>query len=789
MNFRKTKNLLLPLFGLIYLASSFQTIEESTTYKDDVIWYDAPATKWMEALPLGNGRIGVMAFGDPVNGHFQLNDDSLWPKETGWTEPAGNKVDLEEIRELLENGENKIADSLFVKNFSNKSILRSHQTLGDLFITLDHNNITDYRRELNLSNAVHTVKYKADGNWVTERSFVSHPDNAIVIEIESESIYGLNGFIKMNRPEDHGSATAKTEAVGNQLTMTGEVTQRGAIFRNDPNPITEGVKFESRLKVKNFKGKVIAKGDQLELKNVTKATFLLVSNSSYYHDDFSAKNKKDLAALEKKSVDKLLTSHIKDHRSLYDRVHLQLGTSSLDNLPTNKRIELVKQDNKDPELEALLFQYGRYLLIGSSRVGTNPANLQGLWNKEIEAPWNADYHLNINLQMNYWPADVTNLSELNTPLFKYVDRLVENGKTTAKVNFGAEGSFIAHATDLWGPTWLRANTAYWGCSIGAGGWIMQHYWQHYAFTKDEEFLRNEAYPAIEEVVKFYSSWLIEDPRDGTLVSAPSTSPENRFINAKGDKVATTMGSAMDQQVIDEVFGNYLKACEILKIDNAFVQKVKAQKAQLRPGFVIGSDGRILEWDREYEELEPGHRHMSHLYGFHPGTAISIDDSPELFKAVRKTLDFRLENGGAGPGWSRAWLINCSARLFDADMAYEHIQLLFKKSIANNLFDEHPPFQIDGNFGYTAGVAEMLLQSFEENTIRVLPALPAEWKEGHITGIKARGGLVFDIFWANNKPSKVTIHAEHDASFNLVNGKETIPIEIKKGKVITKVFGG
>jgi alpha-L-fucosidase 2 len=431
-------------------------------------------------------------------------------------------------------------------------------------------------------------------------------------------------------------------------------------------------------------------------------------------------------------------------------------------------------------MEALLFQYGRYLLISSSRVGTNPANLQGVWNEHIEAPWNADYHLNINLQMNYWPANMTGLDDLNLPLFDYIDRVVESGKVSAKKNFGCEGSFLPHATDLWAPTWMRGATAYWGSSMGAGGWMMQHYWQHFAFTQDKAFLKDRAFSAMGEVAKFYSDWLITDPRDGTLISAPSTSPENRYLNAQGESVALCLGSAMDQQVIAEIFDNYLEASAILKKDNAFIQKISRQRKQLRPGFVLGSDGRILEWDREYEEHEPGHRHMSHLYGFHPGTSISRDQTPEIFEAVRKTLDYRLANGGAGTGWSRAWLINCSARLLDGDMAHEHIQLLFKKSMYNNLFDGHPPFQIDGNFGYTAGLSELLLQSHlrDENGNYyqdILPALPSVYTEGKVSGLKGRGAFDFSMEWKNGELTQLNVKS--------LMGN---PLKLRyRGKVITK----
>ena len=776
-NSRKYTLIIYPLIALFL----FSACNNKENHADDVLWYNQPAQKWVEALPLGNGRLGVMVFGKTSNERIQLNDDSMWPANNAdWDEPDGNEKDIENIRKLLFNGKNTDADKLFVEKFSRKKVVRSHQTLGDLFIDFNHKNISDSRRELNISNATSTVSYKSDGNLITEKVFVSHPHRAIIIEFASRAEAGLNGKVHLSRPEDNGYPTATTKTnEDNLLIMQGEVTQRNAMFDSKPKPILEGVKYETCLKINNDGGEILRGEDYLELKNVKKATFYLVSNSSFYFEDFIKQNRIDLADIKETDIETIEVEHIRDYQNLYSRVKLKLTDSRLDSLPTNERLKLVKENKVDLGLEALLFQYGRYLLISSSREGTNPANLQGLWNQHITAPWNADYHLNINLQMNYWLADVTNLGELNRPLFDYIDKLIENGKTTATKNFGCQGSFIPHATDLWAPTWLRAPTAYWGCSLGGGGWLMQHYWQHFEFTRDTTFLQERAFPAIEEVSKFYSGWLIEDPRDGTLISAPSTSPENRFINSSGNPVATCLGSAMDQQVITEVFDNYIKACDILDVKSDFLDKVQRQRAQLRRGFVIGKEGRILEWDREYTEYEPGHRHMSHLYGFHPGTSVSKDKSPEIFEAVRKTLDYRLENGGAGPGWSRAWLINCSARLFDGNMAHEHIQLLFKKSISVNLFDLHPPFQIDGNFGYTAGIAEMLVQSHEENTVRILPALPTQWKNGYIKGIKARGGLTLDIYWSHNSLDKVIIKSKFNNNFNLVYLDKIIPIKMKK----------
>ncbi len=751
------------------------------------LWYDEPASEWEEALPLGNGRLGVMVFGHTSNERIQLNDDSMWPGDLGWDQPNGDKEDIERIRELLFAGKKSEADQLMVEKFSRKGVTRSHQTLGELFINFDHQNISEYRRELDLNSAISTVSYKSDGHLVTEKVFVSFPHRAIIIEFSSEAEKGLNGKINLMRPEDHGYPTAATFTdENNLLVMQGMVTQRGGQFNSEEAPILEGVKFETCLKLENSGGEVIRGADYLELKNVNKATLYLVSNSSWYHEDFAEQNEKDLESLKGIGVEDLEQEHIRDYQDLFSRVKLNLGDYSLDHLPTDERLQRMKLDSLDLGLEALLFQYGRYLLIGSSREGTNPANLQGVWNQHIEAPWNADYHLNINLQMNYWPANLTGLDDLNTPLFDYLDRLVESGKETAQRNFGCEGSFLPHATDLWVPTWMRGATAYWGSSMGAGGWMMQHYWQHFEFTQDTSFLRERAFPAMEEVAKFYSDWIIKDPRDGKLISAPSTSPENRYLDANGEPVALCLGSAMDQQVITEVFDNYIEASAILGANGPFLDKIKQQRTQLRPGFVLGSDGRILEWDRAYGEHEPGHRHMSHLYGFHPGTQVSKEQTPEIFEAVRNTLDYRLANGGAGTGWSRAWLINCSARLLDGEMAHEHIQLLFKKSMYNNLFDGHPPFQIDGNFGYTSGVSEMLLQSHQRDEdgnfyLDILPALPAAYSNGMVSGLNGRGAFKVSIKWQHGTLATLEIKSLKGNTLNVRYNGSLISKATEKGE--------
>ncbi len=766
-------SILLILFSLLF--SSFALAQEPAPLQ---LWYRQPAEVWEEALPLGNGRLGAMAFGRTDRERIQLNEDSLWPGGPTWGDVRGTPEDLAEIRQLLVEGRHQEADSLLVARFSHQSVTRSHQTLGDLFINFgESRNITDYRRELDLDRAVATTSYEVDGQRVRQTVFASHPDDVLVVRLETEGEEGLDFSVSLSRPMDGDWPTAEVHPEGDRrLVMEGAVTQSGARDRLEDRPLKDGVRFHGILEVHNDGGTVQAEGDSLRISGVRAVTLLVAAQTSFYETDYPSAARRNLLALSGKSYEHLLQRHIADHQALFHRVRLQLGDPSRNDIPTDERLAQVAKGTSDPGLARLLFQYGRYLLIGSSRPGTNPANLQGIWNPHIEAPWNADYHLNINLQMNYWPAEVTNLSECHQPLFDFIERVSDRGQVTAREQYGMNGWMVHHASDLWAPAWMRAAQAYWGAWQMAGGWLTQHLWGHYRFTRDTAFLRDSAYPLMRGYAEFCLDWLMEDPRDGKLVSAPSTSPENSFIAPNGKPAASCLGSAMDQQIIEEVFDNVLEAADVLGIEDAFTSRVRAKRSRVRSGTVIGPDGRLLEWDRPYEEPEPGHRHMSHLYAFHPGDAITPEGTPKLFEAVKKTIQYRLDNGGAGTGWSRAWLINFSARLQDGNMAAEHLQLLFAKSMLTNLFDAHPPFQIDGNFGATAGIAEMLLQS-HAGYLHLLPALPDVWPEGRITGLRARGGYEVDLSWKNGEVKDFTVYGVKGGMVRVKIGEEIKEISV------------
>jgi alpha-L-fucosidase 2 len=774
-NFKK----LVFLISLVFLSCTESDSKKTAPIN---LWYEQPASNWMQALPVGNGRLGAMIFGGSNHERIQLNEDSMWSGGPDWGNSKGSKTDLEEIRKLLKNGDAHKVDELIVERFSYKSVIRSHQTMGNLYIDfLEDRTIENYTRTLNLEDAVTTVKYNANGKKYSQKVYASAADDVLIIELETEDAAGLNLSLRLDRPEDEGHKTVSaTNPSESEISMKGMVTQYGGKKMSKPFPIDYGVKFETRLKIKNSTGSIKSDNGKLVLNSVKKATLILSCKTSFYHENYEAENTIVLKDAANKSSDALLSNHTEDYQKYFNRMQIDLGGKALDSIATDKRLLHIKNGNDDPDLASKLFQFGRYLLISSSRPGTNPPNLQGIWNNHIQAPWNADYHLNINLQMNYWPAEVTNLSELHNPLFDYSDRLLVRGKIAAKEQYGInKGAVLHHASDIWATPWMRAARPYWGSWIHGGGWLGQHYWEHYSYTKDEDFLKNRAYPYLKSIAEFYSEWLVWDEETQHWVSTPETSPENSYIAKDGKPAAMSYGAAMGHQIIAESFTNVLEAAKILKIDDAFTKDITAKKEKLFPGVVVSDEGRILEWNKAYDEPEKGHRHISHLYALHPGNQITPADTL-AFKAAQKTIDYRLKHGGAGTGWSRAWMINVNARLLDPTSAEENIRKFLQISVADNLFDEHPPFQIDGNFGYTAGVAELLMQS-HEGFIRLLPALPNNWAKGTIKGLRARGAITVDLTWEDGKLKKVTLQSDIDQTQEILYNGEKLKINFIKGK--------
>jgi alpha-L-fucosidase 2 len=721
-----------------------------------VLWYRQPAATWNEALPIGNGSLGAMIFGGIADERLQLNEDTIWAGERRDRINPDGAAAIPEIRRLLLEGKAAGADALADKAvIAVPRRLPPYQPLGDLVIHFDHvEDATAYRRELALKTATAGVSFQAGDTSFTREVFASAVDHVIVVRITASTRHRVSFSATFRRAAD---AIVRTDDV-NRLVMEGQAIARSERHADEART---GVRFAATLLALPAGGRIRAEKSALVVEGADSVILLIGAATNARGDVPIEAATRMVDAAARKSFEELRRDHVADYARLFDRVHFRLSGPIADGA-TDERLLRIQKGAVDPQLEALFFQYGRYLLISSSRPGTMPANLQGLWNDSLEPPWESKYTININTEMNYWPAEVTNLPELHEPLFDLVDRARVDGRRVARELYGAGGFVLHHNTDFWGHA-VPVDGARSGVWPMGGAWLSLHLWDHYDFGRDEAFLRRRAYPVLKEAAEFLIDYLVEDEY-GRFITGPSLSPENRYRLPDGTIASVCMGPFMDTEIAHALFTRVIAASTILQTDEAFRQRVAAARDGL-PALQIGRGGQLQEWLEDYEEEDPGHRHISHLFALHPGNQITPRGTPALARAARLTLERRLAAGGGGTGWSRAWIINFWARLEEGNLAHDNLVALLAKSTLPSLLGNHPPFQIDANFGATAAVAEMLLQS-HGGEIALLPALPRAWSEGEVRGLRARGAVDVDIAWSGGRGTRAVLRPQVEAEHSI-----------------------
>lgn len=748
-----------------------------------VLWYDKPAADWNEALPIGNGRIGGMVFGNVGCERIQVNEDTVWYGGPMDRNNPSAKEKLPLIRELIMAGKIHEAERLCKQAIGGTPFgMRIYQTLGDISIDYDFGralsaeDVSAYERGLNVADALSYTHFLLDDTAYDRELFMSAPDDVCVMRLTARGKNRMNLEIMQSR---HHIYEYSRKASADSIVLGGNLGR-------------DGLDYAMMCKASSPDGTIEVIGESITVYDATEV-YLYWSAATTYR--VKAQAGKDAAGalsaalaekLEKaavKSYEELRASHIADYRSYFDRMSLtfDLGGEavSVAQKPTSQCLDAVADGKTDLSLEQLYFNFGRYLLISCSRPGTLPATLQGLWNKDMEAPWDAKFTININTEMNYWPAEICDLGDCHLPLFDLLKKMLPNGRRTAEVMYGCRGFVAHHNTDIWGDTapqdlWIPGS--FW---VMGGAWLCTHIWMHYEYTGDEKFLR-EMFPVMREAAQFFLDFCIEYEIGGKtyLCTCPSVSPENTFILPNGEQGANSVGVTMDNQILRDLFRQCHQAAEVLGVSDELDRQIVKACERLIPTR-IGSDGRILEWCEEYEEKEPGHRHISHLYGLHPSDQITKDGTPELARAAELTLRKRLEGGGGHTGWSRAWIMNHYAKLWDGEQAHENLRQLLIRSTLPNLFDNHPPFQIDGNFGSIAAMVEMLVQSNADRIV-LLPALPKAWQNGKITGVRVRGNARMNIAWRNGELQSAQIRSGRDAHRRFVYGDRRVDLMLPAG---------